>query len=999
MVFESSTDNNNLFRADALRALCRIEDEVILTSPYVASCAVSSVGRLVARIQGTTCQNLTDDDVTAAEQVLITCSPFYFQGNFSAECLTSSCPDVPAECGIEIFIILHYLTHYKYLDPRLDPSDNNRILQYVQTVVNIPWDHWLDFYMESLFENDKLTNEQVRIAGIDSYVKFDVFNILIKRDMRYFLLAGAVIVVLMCLYLHSVLITFVTLIIVVFSLVLAYCLYFLVFRISFFPFVNVFSIIILIAIGADDVFIVYDTWTIMKALYPDKDIQFWFSKTMSHAALSVFVTSLTTATAFMANLVSEITNIRLFGIFAGTAILCNFILMITFIPAIIVLLEWFENRWLKNCEMSVCCDNVCDSVKRVGDFIFGKAFTFLVNKFWVVLLPVFAAVGAWGVIATTYTPKLPLPRSSTIRLFSYDNPIERYDKTLQHEFRYAIASMANSGLVVDFIWGVKALDNGNHFDPHDFGKLVLDTDFHISSVESWLWMKDFCHSMLNAPFSNPQYAASPCLMDLFEGHVAASCSGQANATCCGHTQPYPANIFDSCFKDFIVENEFVVHQTVDTPHFDSANNLVAYSLEIRSAFRFSGAFDEMDVFLSNLSETIHISSAPDGLDDGWFTSVFQFYDLQRALSSGTFVAIGVSLACAAAVMLLTSLNILLTLYAIFTIFLTIFFTVGVLVHLGWELNVLESIIITGSVGLSIDYAIHYGVAYRLAASPDREPRVQHALIHVGSSVAMASITTFLAGTSIYFSDVLGYQQLSVFLMVVMFSSWSFATFFFLSICRFIGPNGNCAQIPSPFSCCMKSKEQGVSAGMDDGEVAVVTADTTLDTIGNEKDISALGDVRLANMEDDVSKDEGYHEDSDRNPEPSEQAVNIGPQTAASNSNNNNRHNIINDMDTDTIPRDPAPPIPEANLSDIHLEAASYNNKQNASVVHLTNDSSNTNAPSNLEYQNPGYQPASPLRRISVVDVTSGVVIGKDGLSGTGNTMPHAQGHHNPAFEP
>ena len=896
MVFESSTANDHLFRADALRALCRIEDEVILTSPYVSRCAVSSVGRLVARVQGTTCQNLADDDATTVEQTLITCSPFYFQGNFSAECLNSSCPDVPAECGVEIFIILHYMTDYRYLDPR----DNYRVLRYVQTVVNIPRDHWLDFYVESLFENDKLTNEHVTIAGIDSYIKFDVFNVLTKRDARYILFAGAVIVMLMYLYLRSILIIFVTLITIAFALVLAYCLYLLVFRISFFPYVNIYSIIIVIAIGADDVFIVYDTWTLMKALHSDKDIQFWFSKTMSHAALSVFVTSLTTATAFMANLVSEITSIRLFGIFAGMAILCNFILMITLIPATILLLEWFENRWLKNCKMSACCDKFYDSMKRVGDFIFGKVFTFLVTKLWFILLPVFAAIGAWGVVATLYTPKLPLPRSSTIPLFSDDNPIERYDKSLQNRFRFAIAALADSGLVLDFVWGVKALDNGNHFDPHDFGKLVLDTDFHISSVESWLWMKNFCHSVRNASFSNPQYAASPCLMDLFEGHVAASCSGQANATCCGHTQPYPANIFDSCFKDFIVENEFVLHETVDTPHFDSTNNLVVYSLEIQSVLRFSGSFSIMGNYLEQFNSftSRHISSAPDGLKGGWFTSAFQFYDIQRALSSGTFLAIGVSLACAAAVMLLTSLNILITLYAIFTIFLTIFFTGGILVQLGWELNVLESVILTSSVGLSIDYAIHYGVAYLQADSPDREPRVQHSLTHVCSSVAMASITTFFAGTSVYFSDIRGYRQLSVFLMVVMFSSWSFATFFFLSICRFIGPSGNCAQIPSPFFCCMKSKVQGANAGMDDGEVSVITADTsldtignekdmvtagtTLDTIGNERDISVLGDVRMIDMEGDFSENEGYHEDSDRSPEPSQQAVNIVHQSAASN---------------------------------------------------------------------------------------------------------------------
>ena len=40
-------------------------------------------------------------------------------------------------------------------------------------------------------------------------------------------------------------------------------------------------------------------------------------------------------------------------------------------------------------------------------------------------------------------------------------------------------------------------------------------------------------------------------------------------------------------------------------------------------------------------------------------------------------------------------------------------TVGVLVLLEWELNVLEAMTITLAVGLSIDFVIHLGVAFKL----------------------------------------------------------------------------------------------------------------------------------------------------------------------------------------------------------------------------------------------------------------------------------------------
>lgn len=47
------------------------------------------------------------------------------------------------------------------------------------------------------------------------------------------------------------------------------------------------------------------------------------------------------------------------------------------------------------------------------------------------------------------------------------------------------------------------------------------------------------------------------------------------------------------------------------------------------------------------------------------------------------------------------------------------------------------------------------------------------------------------------TKVLAYQQLGTFLMVVMTASWIYATFFFQSLCRIVGPNGKFAQIVLP----------------------------------------------------------------------------------------------------------------------------------------------------------------------------------------------------------
>ena len=195
--------------------------------------------------------------------------------------------------------------------------------------------------------------------------------------------------------------------------------------------------------------------------------------------------------------------------------------------------------------------------------------------------------------------------------------------------------------------------------------------------------------------------------------------------------------------------------------------------------------------------TEELRYAPAGLSHGWFVSNLEFYDLQDSLSGGTLVAMALSVAVAFSVMLLTTWNVIISLYAILSIAGTIFVTVGSLVLLGWELNVLESVTISVAVGLSVDFAVHYGVAYRLAPEPDREGKVIFSLSRMGSAIAMAALTTFVAGAMMMPSTVLAYTQLGTFMMLIMCVSWAFATFFFQCMCRCLGPQGTCGQIPLP----------------------------------------------------------------------------------------------------------------------------------------------------------------------------------------------------------
>lgn len=166
--------------------------------------------------------------------------------------------------------------------------------------------------------------------------------------------------------------------------------------------------------------------------------------------------------------------------------------------------------------------------------------------------------------------------------------------------------------------------------------------------------------------------------------------------------------------------------------------------------QWTAAYDKMDDFWKSLKtwESEIFATAPSGMKNGWLVSydLEQMYNLQDSLKQGTFSSLSISVAIAFGVMLLTTLNIFISIYAIVTIIGIIAISVGCLVLLGWQLNILESIVMSVAVGLSIDFTMHYGVAYRLSPhKEDRELRVRYSFSHIGSAISMAALTTFTTG--------------------------------------------------------------------------------------------------------------------------------------------------------------------------------------------------------------------------------------------------------------
>ncbi|MED6269834.1 Protein dispatched 1 [Characodon lateralis] len=841
----ASAEGKSLWNIQAIKSMCNQDNTRVRShrdylnlcqrTNNVSCCPSWTLGNYIAVLTNkSSCQKITERDVSHTLKTLRSCAKYYHNGTLGPDCWDMGlrrkdqlkCASVPRKCTKynAVYQILHFLVDKDFLIPK--GLEHPPVLRY--SMLFSPTEKgesMMNIYLDN-FENWNSSDGITTVTGIEFGIKHDLFQDYLLTDTLYPAIAIVIVLLVMCVYTRSVFITLMTIIAIISSLIVSYFLYRMVFNFEFFPFMNLTALIILVGIGADDAFVLCDVWNYTKFDKPHAELSETVSVTLHHAALSMFVTSFTTAAAFYANYVSNITAIRCFGVYAGTAILVNYILMVTWLPAVVVLHE----RYLPNLltcakpaqQQGNCCTRwfwaaLCHKIHRclfaiseTSRIFFEKVLPCVVIKLRYLWLFWFLAITVGGAYVVCMNPKMKLPslELAEFQVFRSSHPFERYDAEYKKLFMF---ERVNHGedlhMPITIIWGVTPEDNGDPLNPKNKGKLMLDSSFNIASPASQLWILNFCQKLRNQSFvfQSEDQDFTSCFIETFKQWMEnQDCEETAVYPCCSQsTFPYKKDVFQLCIKRAIMELDRSTSYHLDSktpgPRFDINDTIRAIVLEFQSTYLFTLAYEKMYQFYREVDAWIteELRYAPEGLSHGWFVSNLEFYDLQDSLSGGTLVAMALSVAVAFSVMLLTTWNVIISLYAILSIAGTIFVTVGSLVLLGWELNVLESVTISVAVGLSVDFAVHYGVAYRLAPEPGREEKVIFSLSRMGSAIAMAAVTTFVAGAMMMPSTVLAYTQLGTFMMLIMCISWAFATFFFQCMCCCLGPQGTCGQIPLP----------------------------------------------------------------------------------------------------------------------------------------------------------------------------------------------------------
>lgn len=830
----TNTDNSSLLTYENVVKLCGLQSMLVEmdSSEYYdlcqrsshsedLCCPVWSVPNYIALISGkNSCENLTREDVNNTNVILKKCAGYFHNFTLMASCELDRCK-VPKYCSQydAVYNLLFYLIDSEAFSP---PDYSQSFVKNVMIFLPLPASSTVLPYYNKL-QSSNLSYDTLIIPAIEFGLKNTLFDLWVIQDTWLIGLGGIFVFMCVWFYTKSLLLTLLLFTAITYSLGIAYFLYVYVFNLEFFPFMNLLVIVVVIGIGADDAFLYVKVWKmISRQLIRDNvvsqdsgltDIKNVSSagetiliqiveETLKHSIVAIFVTTLTTAVAFFASYVSYIPAINCFSVFAGTAVIVNFFLMISLLPVSVFIVD------VKLCTSKrKIFDVLYNGINEIWEdirVILNRFVITCVAKLHIVFILVLATIGIASIVVVFHSPGLQLPDTKQFQLFQTSHPFEQYDMQYRDNFLFERLGKdigAGVKMPLRWIWGIKAIDNGNHMDPSSSGHLVFDEDFSISDPSSQAWLLEFCRKIKAQPFY--QQTLGPllpnCFIESFKMYMSRRCYDNIDkinrSPCCELSKfPYKKEVFNFC----ILKAMESLYQTprelfmpgVAGPKFLRSTSppvVAVVVVEFESVVPYSMSYTAMNDFYLQVEKwtQLQLLSAPPGMKDGWFLSDFQFYDLQKTLASGTVMALLLSASLGFVVLIPATLSFVVSVCALTAMIFSATVTIAILVLNDWKLNVLESVAISTSAGLAVDFSLHYALSYG-NASGSKAARVKYALSASAGPTAAAALTSGFAGIFLLSSNLLPYRQIGTFLALIMSVSWIYATFFLCSLLYVFG---------------------------------------------------------------------------------------------------------------------------------------------------------------------------------------------------------------------
>ena len=586
----------------------------------------------------------------------------------------------------------------------------------------------------------------------------------LKQLFRDLYLAGAAFALLfLCLAFHTGSICLATcgMLHIVLSVPISYGIYMQQLEFEVFPYINLIGIFVVAGIGVDDIYVFTDAWKQSFYLLPeDAPLAARLSFAYRRAATAMLITSLTTAVAFLVNTVSPIPPIRLFGIWMALLICVDYALVITWYPLI-----QLANH--KMCHGKWCCcfcrraksqkNAALTSEAGGGGPEFEGRIERCFHSGWSAMIfriRAHIAVVMLGVsVAAGYLvfDQLTLA-TQEVQLLRSDHQFSRYLQ--QVDLFRASPHRVGRKMTVELYFGVVPADCTEvlcYYINSNRGELAVDPDFDIADPAAQTWMLGLVSELRAQPWvdrertrEHPLENFDRWLKEWGGETMDQHCVPRCNCTRCDGQCPLsrlplePATFYE-CHEQFLrtgfrvapglaapgSENEpggtyWFRNSTVppnslvgSMPVHAPATRFFRWNLETNEVgswdyYKTIGIFDRLEEILQR-HRAIRPASAGDG---GFFTHWwFTISDLQANLASSALESMVLATAITLLVLLLATRSVQATVIATVAIAGVLCCTMAVLVALGWEMGIIESMCLAILIGISCDFVVHIAWAY------------------------------------------------------------------------------------------------------------------------------------------------------------------------------------------------------------------------------------------------------------------------------------------------
>lgn len=787
-----------------IRSLCKLDRQLRAVNEFSVHCELNSkreccgswsLPNYIAYIIGReSCDQIQPSDVITFRQLLQSCAPAYQFTLKSSGCVADNrlCGvAVGSPCAshrIALFSVFHYLLDrtYSYELATMNPAtmprlrqtglflplpksiklltvyeQSRHILNQMQSIIRLPIAlnystmPWLQKYTKQ---------EDLTVQSVD----FGVYQTLFERhlivDLQYGAFALVAICIICYLYTGSLLVTIAILASISFSPLISYYAYVYGLNIQFFPFMNMFAVLIAIAIGADNAFIFVQEYRqvnyykvsqnyrdhIFKAdpgshigdeSYSEMPSTHNVKLHDKYSTKTTLLGSSTSMIAFACSFYSNVTAVQCFALFAALVTICNFALTLLFLPCCIQAAKASSvpNLKFKRTKSSLC-----------------KLLFYLIRWFAIPIVFFFASLALIAFYLIFYYPSLKPAYGNESALFRANHHFETYTQSKsQYPFdRPTVDDNAQSYFFgqnqngAHMILGVSASDTGFQLDPLDRGSVVF-SDFDPFDQNTQKWLFDYCGAIRNQSFYTPQRLAQfpGCFMETFKTWMSErSCDRQFGTEdsypCCNRNRfPYPPEVFRTCLTEYQYLLERTPSQLVskfggfwfirnDSDHSaiaqfpynksspDPIPRLLVIDMQLQipstsNDFSYTETYRLWSSFSKFQSRML--ASAPESLLTSWvIVDNLDYFAFRVALLESVPGSIILAACLSAVAVALSTRLISLTLFAFTSISFSIGCTIAFLVVIDWRLDVTESVIITSTIGLSVDYTLHYAMAYKNA---------------------------------------------------------------------------------------------------------------------------------------------------------------------------------------------------------------------------------------------------------------------------------------------